>query len=559
MTITPTADAIGLFVNAQNFTIPSGLDRVRTSGFGQPGMGAAAYLFDPAVNAAFVAAHPRAAFLDANGRGFRLDPEQELTVQMFGGKADSNGSSGTDILPALNAATNYLLHLSVNHDGVSRGATALRIPAGAYYQNGTFDPKGITFRLYGDGHGKDGGKPTVIHVNNADAIRIQRHNTQGVTSAPSTRGSDGFVIEGLRFECINGVKGAAASGLRARARFTLRDCFFHGFPEDGVNIIAAAGEGGQFEGNVNCFHIENVSCISNGKNGFHISGPDVNAGIVIGCDASFNGRWGFLERSFLGNTYTGCHASDNGLANVAYNGPNESHFVTFGGVQYYVLAGQESAAANVPPGTAGSAGIWVPLRGGGATRGIPTWASGMPVVSGGPYRGEDPNAANLFLGCYAESGQGASQAVSPTMFVGGFHGETDVIGGAVWHRNRLGVETSNNGYLVQLGERESFFGAYNKFINLVHHTKAPLGWQITDSSTDLRLAYSDADANESWRILGPLTHNPAGPHTFLTNRLAIGIGFDNVRIAAQPSAPSGQVGVMPASSAPSNVGSSSSR
>lgn len=78
-----TPMAIGLFTIAATLLIPGGTDLVQTSGYQVRGVGHARYAYDPAVSAAYVAANPRAAFVDKNGRGFRLS-EDMLDVRMFG-------------------------------------------------------------------------------------------------------------------------------------------------------------------------------------------------------------------------------------------------------------------------------------------------------------------------------------------------------------------------------------------------------------------------------------------------------------------------------------------
>lgn len=64
--------AIGLFSIANTLSIPAGTDVVRAAGWNVTGRGIADYVYDAAVDAAYVTAHPRSSFVSANGRGFRL-------------------------------------------------------------------------------------------------------------------------------------------------------------------------------------------------------------------------------------------------------------------------------------------------------------------------------------------------------------------------------------------------------------------------------------------------------------------------------------------------------
>jgi hypothetical protein len=97
------AMAIGLFSQAAALSIPVGTDLVQTSGWGARGVGSATYVYDAAVDATYVAAHPRSAFVSANGRGFRLSGET-ISLPQLGGVDDWDGANGTNNFAALAAA-----------------------------------------------------------------------------------------------------------------------------------------------------------------------------------------------------------------------------------------------------------------------------------------------------------------------------------------------------------------------------------------------------------------------------------------------------------------------
>lgn len=78
------AMSIGLFTSSSTLSIALGTDLVRTSGYSAVGQGSALYVYDAAVNSAFVTANPRRAFITANGRGFKLSTDQAITPAMFG-------------------------------------------------------------------------------------------------------------------------------------------------------------------------------------------------------------------------------------------------------------------------------------------------------------------------------------------------------------------------------------------------------------------------------------------------------------------------------------------
>lgn len=75
---------IGLFSNAATRYIPIGTDLVQTTGFGAAGRGVALYVYDAAVDAAYVVANPRTSFRSLNNRGFRLALGQIIKPPMFG-------------------------------------------------------------------------------------------------------------------------------------------------------------------------------------------------------------------------------------------------------------------------------------------------------------------------------------------------------------------------------------------------------------------------------------------------------------------------------------------
>lgn len=97
------AMAIGLFNVANTLAIPLGTDVVQTTGHTVRGKGPALYVYDPLVDAAFVAAWPRAAFRSTNGRGFRI-VGASLSPDQFGAVVDG----ATNDSAAIQAAYDYL-------------------------------------------------------------------------------------------------------------------------------------------------------------------------------------------------------------------------------------------------------------------------------------------------------------------------------------------------------------------------------------------------------------------------------------------------------------------
>jgi hypothetical protein len=113
----------GLFTDLHTVTIPANINLVASTGYSTVDKGSAVYTYDAAVDAAYVAAHPRASFISANLRGFRLSFDQGISVTMTGAQCDAaaDGSTGTDDTAAVQAALDYIKFL---------GGGGLYFPAG---------------------------------------------------------------------------------------------------------------------------------------------------------------------------------------------------------------------------------------------------------------------------------------------------------------------------------------------------------------------------------------------------------------------------------------------
>jgi len=91
----PQAAALGLrlmaissFADAPNTPIPGGTRRVKMQNNG------AEYIYDPAIDATYVALNPRASFVSSNGLGFRIDPSLPQDPLMHGAIGFSGSAFG---------------------------------------------------------------------------------------------------------------------------------------------------------------------------------------------------------------------------------------------------------------------------------------------------------------------------------------------------------------------------------------------------------------------------------------------------------------------------------
>jgi hypothetical protein len=435
--------SIGLFVTASALTIPVGTDLVHTSGYAVAGRGHAIYVADVAVDAAYVAAHPRLGFVTVNGRGFRLSREQRINVMMFG----AAGDDATDDLAAFNAALDGVKMLGWIESANYRRVPELHIPLiqVAYYLSDTWDLLDATYHIIGEGGGgvQNGGLPVRIRIAaGKTGIRIQAWNTTGETSRPPGVGAQGTIVENLFLYTAGG--GALADGFRIRATSKLVNCTAYNFSRHGINLSASAGSGGAGEGNANLFQVRGGHFYRNGECGIFLDGADANAGVIDGSNCSYNGTWGIWDDSFLGNLISGCHADENGV--VADSGPSyapttKTSLCHYAGNRYAVILGQEvGASANAPSGTNLDNAWWRFIMAGGVHTIYPTWFAGITTQSGGAYRAGDANSRTMFLGCYSEASQAPSVLAPAAMAIGGLHG-AGLIGGLLTALNAGFIST----------------------------------------------------------------------------------------------------------------------
>lgn len=429
-----SAGNAALFTAAAGMTIGTGITSFRTAGYSVAGKGGAEYIYDAAVNSAFVTANPRASFLAADGRGFRLKGGS-ISPEQFGAVADNVADDGaafsaTEAYAAIYGATitlgrkyyiasGFNAHRTVNWVGLGgqNNQTVIRVGKNV---NGWVWNKGNTD---GDGLG-----------------------SQGDTSGSSMTGvaiwGGGVNADGAgNYTTYSAGDSTTGHGMRIRSTFiSVTDVFIAFFGGDGFNINCSAGSGGTTEGNANNFLLTFCQSIYNGGFGYLTNGVDVNAGVVNNCSAISCGGGGFIEYSFLGNTYTGTHVRDCGVTDTTLSGRPTGTCI-YAGTHYYVVAGQYTAASTTTPGT--NTSVWRTFAGHPSDR---TWVSGMTWTIGSPYATNpaNTNGRSVFTGCYAESAQSPVQATAPTLFLGGLLDEVSVVGSAVWLKaGGSGIESAN--------------------------------------------------------------------------------------------------------------------
>ncbi len=347
-----------------------------------------------------------------------------VNVRWFGARGDGSTNDG----PAFVAALTTLTALAQVMTGLSQGAPGLFIPAGDYFLGTTTLDISTLVTLEGEGSGTSGGPVSRLRwAANTPGIRLQAYNTSsaGTVDTQTHFSAAGSTIRNLWLEggfvdCASTPEGGH-HGVQARVRFTMTDCMIQKFQGHGLYVVASAGSGGSSEGNANGFHVARCGFYYN-RSGIYLTGSDVNAGTLQGCDLSENREWGLLDGSFLGNQHFGHHSSNNGFGNFGAAPSVVSH----NGNRYFVIVGQEGwCSTNAPTGTTASNQGWRYLSPGTVLTGtIPAWASGTTYRAGGAYRTIDVNGNFTFTGCYSEGGQAPPQCTGNALFLGGTWGSS---------------------------------------------------------------------------------------------------------------------------------------
>jgi len=414
MTTTPVAEGVGLFTAGSTFNIPSGTDRVETSGYRAVGKGGGTYFrwSSPLSSLPAVGTGENAWwFTDANGEKWYPDPA-DLRFEQFGAYVDST----TDDLPAFKAFRSFALWAGYGVNSDFRSLPRLTMPAGGIYSSDSWDFDFGTVHLYADEGGELGGRGCAIKFDSGKSgIRIHGPLTTGNTTRSRAPGATGSTFHGIDVWTPNGT--GSEDGWWVRTQCQLIACSAWNFSRHGLNITATSGGASTVEGNANCTRIERGHYHHNGQCGIYLSGADANAGSITGVTCNYNGLWGIWDNSFLGNTIVACHTASNGNEGVGptYANTTAGTMCTYGGHTYYCI--DPTLASTTTPGT--NANVWGLLGGASAW---PAWTSGKAFVRGGPYAAGGASARSLFVGCYSEADQAPSLMGACSLAVGGEHG-----------------------------------------------------------------------------------------------------------------------------------------
>ena len=184
-------------------------------------------------------------------------------------------------------------------------AGTIYVPPGRYYLSNTFVID-RNLKLIGAGapFGNDLGPSQLVFADNCDGILIVDYR-----DSPNNKQGSGLVIQDLSLKPkVVGV-GVTGSGISLKATARLINVMCIGWPEHGIKIDASTAY--TPASNANVWYLSGCTTTLNTGNGLYVNGDDANAGACYSHNAIANKGWGIFDSSFLGNTYVGCHTSDN--------------------------------------------------------------------------------------------------------------------------------------------------------------------------------------------------------------------------------------------------------
>lgn len=378
-------------------------DVITTSGYYSIGVGAARYVYDAAVNAAYVAANPLTSFISANNRGFHLDFRQRLTVEMFGAVADCSTSNGsmltfnstyissgftatlatptgvTDNAAPFAAAMSFATLFT----GANDVGAAVPIyfenynPAYCYYTSQTLVPPGvICFKGNNTGGDSYPSIGTIIRFPaNTNGIIFNHTLTQ--PSGYQAVGAGNSLLEGIWFQGGGGTT-RTAHGLWQRVPIVMRNCVFDSFAGNNTHNVGYVGKPTTDPtfGLTSGTNWDRVTCRGAGNWNSYTIGSDVSASTFRDLHHKGSRLGGLFDGGYFTNDYPGYQNNAHGGGAVGA--------VYYSGRNYFLVDTTPGIGGTTTPGT--NDAIWEDYgaAAGPTTGRYPTW------VSGGSYEVSTP-------------------------------------------------------------------------------------------------------------------------------------------------------------------------
>lgn len=371
--------AIGLFTVAAALSIAAGTNLVKTSGYSVDGKGGAEYVYDAAVDAAYVTANPHTSFVEAGGRGFKLSTDQRLNWKMFGLAVDDDTNTPTNDYAAWTAMlawqqANLETGGAIFQYGV--GAGPLIYCFGASYHGGNTTTIDYACQLLGFTQGVPGASPTQIRWDD---------NVNGIIiGADQNQHTSGYRFEGFTLKGGWTDLESESYALQWHAKGIRRNLQCYAWGGDGLKGDNSNATTGNSNGDVT-----DRIFVQNCRFAHTINGTDTNGGQYSGIVAVGNRQGGLHVSNDLGSQYHYFELEAN--ARSAWNsGADANHPASYSwknGHNYVCIVTQETwCQTNAPSGdTTSNQGwaYWQDAATASPATGIPAYAANMFWRAGG--------------------------------------------------------------------------------------------------------------------------------------------------------------------------------
>lgn len=323
-------------------------------------------------------------FQDALGNKWIRSGVDEVNIKWFGAKTDGSDNR-QKIIDAINSAK---LNLSkVN----------LYIPKGSYYVSDSIEFTSLV-QIYGDG--------------NESYLRFAAHKTGLVFAYPGSQYSVlknvSIIGEGSSAYGDSSLWDNSKHGIIVRSPVDFDGVWVRYF--DGCGIYMDNDLTSSYPGNSNTSTFHDCHIYNNLLHGIFLRGGDANAISINNCDIVSNGGAGIMDRSFLGNNYSGNHTATNGSPELRA----QRGLVKSGGTVYACI--KDTTIGVAPPNSTywqdiGSAWISFPY--------VDDYNANSTYFAVGSYIFEGLNQYGVMTGNYAETDQAPGFIDQGNIMIGG--------------------------------------------------------------------------------------------------------------------------------------------
>jgi hypothetical protein len=368
--------------------------------------------------------------LSSDGQWWKQVTIGGLFPEQFGGKADWNGTTGTDNWQSIKWAQDFD-NTTIGFNTFSR---EIRLDFGKYRVLQTIEVNKVS-RFVGKSTSKevlgDGASTQFSFPNNVTGFLVQSRLTSGESNPSGGAESTGAgtLFEGFSVHFSGGTPDLTKSAFKIRGRVEMNRIGIYGAPGRGIWIRAGASNGG---GNANGCLIRSIFIHGCGLHGIHVDGMDANACLFEDIETAPNvSGCGVYDFGVLGNRWVG-------LSIAGYG----DHGVHKDGGLY-----QQIDAPAGPGDVPGVSGMWYLITNGSVQSKFPEWDNTRTYTEDDlqlPFLARGDANAGVLDGIYIEGGATRGHAASAFLVMGGSAGFTTLtnhMSGYIGHggvRNTLG-------------------------------------------------------------------------------------------------------------------------